>query len=198
MKYNTILQIKDTFVTPFKFPSSIIFLLEKEDEEDEDDDLSNHLYSEVDFINKRLVKDVKNFSFIYHFRFWAKEESDFFILYHCKNGEMKQKKLGISFLYCDEPLLQYNMIEFVNSNCIIVKGNLDKGIEEIKLENYGINKYKVSNNKSEKKLGNKSKQKKTILSSDSDSCSEENDKEEKKGKKSKKIKKGMFLMIMII
>ena len=188
LKYNTNLQLKDTFEAPFKFPLSCIFLFENKEEEDEDDDLSNHLYSEDDCIYKSIVKDVKNCSFIYHCRMGAPEETDFFILYHCKNGEIKQKQLGISFLNCDEPLIQYNMIKFENNKYIIAKRNLDKGIEEIKLEDYGIN-------KSKKKLGNINKGKKKILFSDFDSdydsdyCSEENDKMEKKIKKSNKKKK---------
>lgn len=188
-KKNNVLKLVDKFETPFLFPHWNYVEYEQEQE----DDFSEKIYCEDECIYKCIIKDVKNFSFIFHRHGGAPSEDDCFFLFLYKNGLKEKIDLGIAQYYYEESKLEYDMIEINNGKFILAKGNECDGIIEVKLENFEckISKKKKTSKKSKKSTKtNKKKEKiqdmnqkeKYLLSSDSES-------EEKTGKKEKKVRK---------
>ena len=144
----------------------------------QDDASTNTLICEDECIYRTTVKDVKNFSFLYHKYEGAPMFIEYYILIHCMNGKFQKNiKLGMNSYNCFDDKMSFDMKEIGENKFVLVKGDEEKGIEKINVNSFGENKKDVK----------KKKIMREKLYSESDSDSKE---EEQKNKKQKKRKKG--------
>jgi len=184
-KYNSDLKIVDQYKnTSFYFPNWNPFV--EEGMQDEPD--TSTLICEDECIYKTIVRDIKNFSFLYHKYDGAPIFKKYFILIHCVDGKFQKNiKLGMCS-YDDEENISFDMREIDENKFILVEADEGQGIKEIKIENYS----KKLGDKKEIKKSNKKKKiinKDISYKSESDSNYDSDSEEEKKNKKGEGNKK---------
>ena len=190
-KYNSDLKIIEQFKNKsFDFPNFNPFV----EEGMQDDARTSTLICEDECIYKTIVKDVNNFSFLYHKYDGAPIFKEYYFLVHCVDGKF-QKNIKLSICDDDENI-SFDMREIGENKYILVEAEKEKGIKEIKIERY----RKKEGDKKEIKKSNKKKKitnKEISCKSESDSDSEEEQKDEKvkaKKKKGKKMEKDKKLL----
>ena len=131
-KYSSNLKIIEKYETKFGFPIPEESAVPGEESECDDYDL----IGDDECIFKCIIKDIKNFEFLYH-AYWSPPcEYELFTLFNYKNGEKyKKTELGYSYFNCNEPRRDYEMIEIGKNKLLIAKGNGKDGIENIKIIN---------------------------------------------------------------
>ena len=84
-------------------------------------------------IYKCIIKDIKNFSFLYHIYYSSPAEFELFISYDYKNGSIKKKsELKYSYFNCDESHKDFEIKEFGKFQ-FLAEGNENDGIKNIKI-----------------------------------------------------------------
>lgn len=139
-KYNNEISIVKKFKIFFKMPN--IF----EDEEDEEEDEENEEYSDEikledfdlsnDCIYRCIIKDEKNFSFIFKRNYGETSQITALFLYNFKNGKLnKKEEISMTDANCDEIDDYVEMKELDNNRLIIAKGNYEEELKEINIIN---------------------------------------------------------------
>jgi len=193
-KYNSNLKLIDQFKnTSFEFPNWDPYV----EEEMQDDANTSTLICEDECLYKNIVKDVKNFSFLYHKYVGAPIDIEYYILIHCVDGKFKKNiKLGMNSYNCDDQKLSFDIRGIGENKFILVRADEDKGIETIKIEYFPENvddKKKIKKSKKKKEIINKE----ASYESGSNSDFEE-DKKDRKMKKKKKVNKKKEMNIKLL
>ena len=132
-KFSSNLKIIEKYVTKFIFP--VPEEVKDPDESDEESYLIEDVGDE-ECIFKCIVKDIKNFVFLYHAYWSPPSEFEIFTLFNYKNGKLYTKKeLGYSYFNADDPKKDFEIKEIEKNRVALAKGDGNKGFENIQIVN---------------------------------------------------------------
>ena len=128
-KYSNNAKLVEKYEANFEFP-----IPEESKDPGADDSYDSDLIDlDEESIYKCIIKDIKNFSFLYHIYYSSPAEYELFISYDYKNGLMKKKaELKYSYFNCNEPHKDYEIKEFGKLQ-FLAEGNEKDGIQNVKI-----------------------------------------------------------------